>query len=181
MARNTFRFEPWHALALGGGILGIALISRLGGAGPRIRFIGPAEGYSPLEDESLCAPSEPRGTRAFANFVMKNFGGGDYGIARDCGGGLSGHTSGRAWDWNTTIGRPQVNALLEWLFANNDEVIRRAGITYLIWNGRIWNTRSRTWQAYTGPNPHTDHVHFSFSTPGSQGQTSFYRSLAGSA
>lgn len=180
MARG-YVFQPWHALALGGGLLGIAVLSRLGGTGPRIAFRGPAEGYAPLEAETLCEPGERPGTRAFANFVMKYFGGGDYGITRDCGGALSGHTAGRAWDWNTTVGQPKVNALLEWLFANNDEVIRRAGIMYLIWNRRIWNTRSRTWQAYTGASPHTDHVHFSFSRAGALGQTSFYRSLAGVA
>lgn len=180
MARG-YEFQPWHALALGGGLLGIAVLSRLGGSGPRIRFRGPAEGYANLEDESACIPQEPPGTRAFAQFVMKNFGGADYGIFRPCAGGSSGHYSGKAWDWNTTVGRPQVDALLSYLFANNNEVIRRAGITYLIWNRRIWNTRSQTWQTYTGANPHTDHVHFSFSTPGAQGQTSFYRSLAGVA
>lgn len=175
---NGFQFEPWHALAVGGGLLGIALLSRLGSGAPRLRFSGPAEGYAPLEDETLCERIEPPGTRAFAQFVMRNFGGADYGIFRECLGGRSGHYSGRAWDWNTTVGRPQVDALFRYLFANNHEVLRRAGITYIIWNRQIWNTASRRWQAYTGESAHTDHVHFSFSTPGSRGQTSFYRALA---
>jgi hypothetical protein len=35
------------------------------------------------------------------------------------------------------------------------------GVSYVIWNGQIW-TPGRGWHRYTGPNPHTDHVHVSF-------------------
>ena len=35
------------------------------------------------------------------------------------------------------------------------------GVSYVIANGQIW-TPGRGWHRYTGPNPHTDHVHVSF-------------------
>lgn len=39
----------------------------------------------------------------------------------------------------------------------------RLGITYVIWNRRIYDVRNgKGWQAYSGPSPHTDHVHVSF-------------------
>lgn len=44
----------------------------------------------------------------------------------------------------------------------------RLGITYIIWNRQIW--QGGKWSRYSGPSPHTDHVHLSFSaTPGSGG------------
>lgn len=35
------------------------------------------------------------------------------------------------------------------------------GITYVIWWHQIW-TPGKGWHKYTGPSPHTDHVHVSF-------------------
>lgn len=35
-------------------------------------------------------------------------------------------------------------------------------VKYIIWNRRSWNPQRGTWVAYTGSNPHTDHVHASF-------------------
>jgi hypothetical protein len=35
------------------------------------------------------------------------------------------------------------------------------GVSYVIWNHNIW-TPARGWHRYSGPNPHTDHVHVSF-------------------
>lgn len=52
------------------------------------------------------------------------------------------------------------------------EAVRDAGkwgISYVIWWRRIW-TPSKGWHTYSGPSPHTDHVHLSFNaTPGSGG------------
>lgn len=178
MARRGggFEFQPWHALALGGAVLGYALFSSFRSGGPRLSFPGPAEDYANLENEYECDPRERRGTSAFRSFVVRNFGGTDLGIVRDCASAPSGHYAGKSWDWG--IDGANVEGLFRYLFENQHEVLRRAGLTYAIYNGRIWNTRSRQWQNYTGSNPHTDHVHFSFSTPGSYGQTSFYRAIA---
>jgi hypothetical protein len=47
----------------------------------------------------------------------------------------------------------------EWVIAN----AKRLSVTYVIWNRRIYDTRSgKGWTAYQGPSPHTDHVHISF-------------------
>lgn len=35
------------------------------------------------------------------------------------------------------------------------------GVSYVIWNRHIW-TPAQGWHSYSGPNPHTDHVHVSF-------------------
>lgn len=34
-------------------------------------------------------------------------------------------------------------------------------IKYVIWNGRIWTPARGGWRPYTGPNPHTSHLHLS--------------------
>lgn len=36
----------------------------------------------------------------------------------------------------------------------------RLSVTYIIWNRRIWE--GGNWASYSGPSPHTDHVHISF-------------------
>lgn len=48
------------------------------------------------------------------------------------------------------------------LGANGDPRLRNGG--YVIFNRRITNPDFRAWRAYTGSNPHTKHVHISFST-----------------
>lgn len=35
-------------------------------------------------------------------------------------------------------------------------------VNHIIWNRRSWNSKRRTWVAYEGSNPHTDHVHADF-------------------
>lgn len=50
-----------------------------------------------------------------------------------------------------------------WFLANGG----RLGVTYVIWNRRIYDLRNgKGWQPYSGPSPHTDHVHVSFSPNG---------------
>jgi hypothetical protein len=39
-------------------------------------------------------------------------------------------------------------------------------VKYIIWQRRIWFPDGRGWQPYSGPNPHTNHVHISFYPPG---------------
>lgn len=175
--------EPWHALLVAGwGLLVYGVVRRK--PGPLPQGNGPivlppyrsdgSEDFAPMEPETVCDPVAKPGPLKFAQIVMSRFGGSNLGIIRECGGSMSGHTAGTAWDWGTLTGGAQVDAMMSWLFANDAEVLRRAGIMYLIYNQRIWNTRSRMWQNYTGPNPHTDHVHFSFGSAGAMGRTSFY-------
>jgi len=145
----------------------------------------PAEPFAVCPIESACdsPPTVRPGTKAFADFVMGNFGGGNSGFVRACGTRPSGHYTGKAWDWTNDANDPvavmRVEDLLNWLFANDYELFKRAGICYVIWNRQRWSPRVMSWVEYTGPNPHTDHVHFSFSQDGADGQTSFYTWLNG--
>lgn len=170
------RVEPWQ-WAVGLGAVGWLALrkSPLGG----MSFSEPAEGFiSPLEPEKGCDPVAKPGVVAFRSYVLSHFGGTDLGIIRACSGAGDGHMLGKAWDWGVLGGNAQIPQMLDWLFANNAEVIRRAGIMYVIYNERIWNSRDQRWSNYTGTNPHTDHVHISFGTAGAMGRTSFYSGLA---
>ena len=44
------------------------------------------------------------------------------------------------------------------------------GVDHVIWNRQIWSTTKGGPRRYTGSNPHTDHVHVSFTRAGSQAQ-----------
>ncbi|MEJ7764577.1 MAG: hypothetical protein WKF86_03685 [Acidimicrobiales bacterium] len=108
------------------------------------------------------------------------------GIGRDCSiGGQSEHKEGRAYDWGVNAFDPYQKALadnfLGWLLApdsygNVNAMARRMGLMYVIWNRQVWKSygTNRGWQAYTGANPHTDHVHFSLSWDGAYKRTSWY-------
>jgi hypothetical protein len=120
------------------------------------------------------------------------------GISRACTGTpTSDHQEGRALDWSRDASdkseRAAVADLLEWLFAtdrygNDDAIARRLGISYIIWNRKIWGSWSGEWDVYCVKkpsgckdpdthalmNPHTDHVHISFGWPGARMQTTFW-------
>ncbi|MEV7192288.1 hypothetical protein AB0N81_10840 [Streptomyces sp. NPDC093510] len=98
-------------------------------------------------------------------------------------GGRSEHKEGRAWDWRVCSacqGRDAAE-LLDWLLASDGlgrpcAAARRFGLMYIIWDSRIWGSYAALdgWRAYEGPNPHADHVHFSFSWKGATGTTSWW-------
>lgn len=67
----------------------------------------------------------------------------------------SDHPKGRALDV-MTADRAKGDAIAAYAIAN----AKRLGITYVIWHRRIW--QNGRWSAYSGPSPHTDHVHLSF-------------------
>lgn len=165
------RLEARHVVIIGGVFVGVGILRSLFG---KRWSSSPVEDFAPMEAEGTCDPTPKPGVVAFKNWVLAKYGGTDLGIIRECGGSTSGHTAGTAWDWGTLSGSPRVDELLDDLLANDGELIRRTGLMYMIWNRRIWNTRSRIWQNYTGPSPHTDHVHFSFSSAGAWGRTSFF-------
>lgn len=154
---------------------------------PDPRFGPKIEGFASYVGQSRCDPTAKPGVIAFREMFLKAFSGTkDDGITRACYiGGRSEHKEGRAWDWAVSAANPndvaKVNQAFAWLFAtdtygNKDAMIRRLGIMYIIWNHHIWYAYhpSDGWQAYTGPNPHTDHVHFSFSWDGANKTTSFW-------
>lgn len=68
----------------------------------------------------------------------------------------SDHYKGLALD---VMGAMTGQRVADWAQAN----AQRLGVTYIIWNRRIWDSRNdRGWVRYTGANPHTGHVHISF-------------------
>jgi hypothetical protein len=159
---------------------------------PQPVFVGPPEPFM-SGDENVCDPQKRPGVEAFADFVLAHQGGVRGRTVAPCG-RPSGHSSGRAWDWMINAHQPEqrsrADELIDWLLANNAEIFRRAGLSYIIWNKRIWGAKSQQWKPYDGydelgnctsglcRNPHTDHVHFSFNVPGGAAETSFYAWLA---
>jgi hypothetical protein len=75
----------------------------------------------------------------------------------------SDHPKGLALDF-MTMDQNKANALIQYAQANYAAL----GITYIIYQRRIWEPKTG-WKAYHGPNPHTDHVHISFSSSGGSG------------
>lgn len=142
------------------------------------------EPYAPREPATTCDPDPKPGVVAFRDFTLEHVGGRDVGISRGCDvGKASEHHEGRAWDWGLNAGDPEEAAkadeMIEWLLAPDEHGephanFRRAGMRYMIWNRRIWSTGPKEWRPYTGVNPHTDHVHFSWGWPGAMAQTSLY-------
>lgn len=150
----------------------------------------PLDAYAPRDFATGCDyPHETPGARAFRDWVLAHVGGRDAGIARKCPvGGASEHKEGRAWDWGVSADDPTEKAMADglvgWLLAPDPAsgephaMFRRLGLFYFIWDGQVWSSRTKSFQPYTGADPHRSHVHFSFGWPGALGQTSGYRWLA---
>ncbi len=72
----------------------------------------------------------------------------------------SDHPKGRALDYminNIKNGKRVGTDLANYMVKN----ARTYNVKYVIWNRRIWSP-GRGWRRYSGPSPHTDHVHVSF-------------------
>ncbi|WP_270886452.1 peptidoglycan-binding domain-containing protein [Pedococcus sp. 5OH_020] len=145
----------------------------------------------PYEAQRLCDPVAKPGVVAFAKLMTSNYGVGSaaWGITRNCNSGVTEHSEGRAWDWMLSVDKPGekaiADAVTQWLSAPDAQgrpgaMARRFGIMYIIWNKRMWRVYdpARGWAAYTGPVPHTDHVHFSFSWDGAYARTSWWTGRA---
>lgn len=159
---------------------------------PVVESAEPVEDYAAPAAPTGCSSVESPGPRTLRELVLTNLGGGDSGIVRPCDvGGPSDHHEGRAWDWTLSAADPddasRADEFLDWLLAtdargNEHATLRRLGLTYVIWDRRIWSTRWREWRAYDPTpghprDPHVDHMHISFGWPGARAETSFYRWL----
>ena len=146
------------------------------------------DAYAARDLQEKCDPNAwQRGQRpgviAFRDVVLARFGGSDGGVGRSCAdGGQSEHKEARAWDWmvpSLAVG----SAMLAWLLTSDDAGnqharARRAGVMYVIFNRRIYRSYAAKPfepERYNGPNPHTDHVHVSFSWDGALGRTTGVR------
>ena len=162
--------------------------------GPPVPPVAPQTAPDPYADyhgQKSCNPVAQPGTAALRSLILSTYGvGRDGGIARACEiGGTSEHKEGRAWDWMLNVNDPveahHAYAVTQWLVgpdASGEPAgnARRLGIMYLIWNRTIWSAYNAAagWQPYTGPNPHTDHVHVSLSWDGAMGRTSWWTGTA---
>jgi hypothetical protein len=162
--------------------------------GPPVPPVAPQTAPDPFADyhpQNSCSTAAQPGTAALRSLMLGTYGvGRDGGIMRGCSiGDTSEHKEGRAWDWMLSVNDPvesqHAYAVTRWLadpdasgeLAGN---ARRLGIMYMIWNRTIWSADDAAagWQPYDGPNPHTDHVHFSLSWDGAMGRTSWWTGTA---
>ncbi len=139
---------------------------------------------TPYEPQLSCDPRDKPGVTAFATLMKATYKTGTTGISRTCTAGISEHFDGRALDWMLRSTEPQQKAVADsvvtWLSADNGAMARRFGISYIIWNTKMWREYApeRGWVAYTGSVPHTDHIHFSFSWDGAMARTSWWTGTA---
>ena len=139
---------------------------------------------TPYEAQVSCDPHDKPGVSAFAALMKANYKTGTTGISRNCDAAVSEHYDGRALDWMLSAKDPQQKAVADsvvaWLSADSGAMARRFGISYIIWNTKMWREYApeRGWAAYTGSVPHTDHIHFSFSWDGAMARTSWWTGVA---
>lgn len=111
-----------------------------------------------------CSGKAQPGAIALRNVVRRLYPGiGDLGIY-NCrptrgGGSLSTHGEGRGWDAKCDANTQK--ALGDRLATDLIEhcAMEELGIQRVIWNRRQWDSRTRTWRAYSGVSPHRDHLH----------------------
>ncbi|MDO5504131.1 MAG: peptidoglycan-binding protein, partial [Actinomycetia bacterium] len=139
--------------------------------------------------QTTCDPSPKPGAVAFARLLNAHYGTRVYGISRACGNGVTEHSEGRALDWMINANVPREKAIadsvVQWLSATDERgnvgaMARRFGINYIIWNRKIWRAYApaRGWANYTGPHPHHDHIHISFTWDGAYQRTSWWTGRA---
>ena len=139
---------------------------------------------TPYEAQLSCDPRDKPGVTAFAALMKANYKTGATGISRSCQGDISEHYEGRALDWMLNVKDPKQKAVADsvvaWLSANQGAMARRFGISYIIWNTKMWREYApqQGWAKYTGSVPHTDHIHFSFSWDGAMKRTSWWTGKA---
>lgn len=147
---------------------------------PARKFTKPIEALSKQYSEEGCS-SPKTGTKALAALIEQTYPKHVVYMTRSCSAaGVSGHESGRAIDFMVNSNRSDVQSFINWLLAtdssgNKYAMARRLGVQYLIYNKRIWRPyRGGVWGAYTGSNPHTDHLHISLNPDGANKKTSFW-------
>jgi len=139
---------------------------------------------TPYEGQVSCDPRPKPGVTAFAALMRARYKTGAFGTYRPCLGDTSEHYDSRALDWMLNANNAQqkaiANSVVAWLSARGGVMARRFGISYIIWNHKVWKEyRSQNgWTVYTGSVPHTDHVHLSFSWDGAMKRTSWWTGTA---
>lgn len=151
----------------------------------------PVDDFASYVPQTSCDPKWRKGISAFRDLVLRTYPATeDWGSLRNCtDDGISEHLDGRAWDWHAEAGDPEEFAaatdLINWLMAagpNGEQAYwaRRLGIMYIGYNHKIWGAyrAGEGWRNLSPSDPHTDHVHFSFSWAGAFGRSSFWDGTA---
>ncbi len=157
---------------------------------PPVAYQTEPEPLAKYVGQITCTTKVPAGTAKLKALLVETYGPVTIGTLRGCSvGARSEHKDGRALDFmlnvNVPAERAKANAFLSWLIGPDEQGVtagnaRRLGVMYLIWNKYSWDAYDSTpkWEPYTGPNPHTDHIHISLSWDGALGRTSFWTGKA---
>lgn len=153
--------------------------------------------YARYEGQKVCSPQAKPGAVTLRDWTVATYGGRAGGISRACGGSISEHKEGRAFDWTVRAGkkadRQRVQRWMNQLFATGPtgerhELARRMGVMYIIWNDRMYasyrefqptkyvssSCRGKKLRRCSPTLRHRDHVHVSLSWHGGRAQTSWY-------
>ena len=139
---------------------------------------------TPYQAQTSCDPRPKPGVTAFNALMKARYNSAGVGLYRPCLGDTSEHYDGRATDWMLNVRDPRQKAIADsvtaWLSARGGVMARRFGISYVIWNKKVWKEYrpEAGWTAYSGSSPHTDHIHISFSWDGAMGRTSWWTGRA---
>ena len=80
----------------------------------------------------------------------------------------SDHSEGRAMDVYLEASDQNEKKIADYLYEVFIRYADDLGIYYAIWNREIWRKATGQKVKYTGENPHTNHIHISWSKDGSQ-------------
>jgi hypothetical protein len=80
----------------------------------------------------------------------------------------SDHSEGRAIDIYLEAGDTGEKKIADYLYQVFINSADDMGISYVIWNREWWKKSTGQKEPYTGSNPHTNHIHVSWSRDGSQ-------------
>lgn len=174
-------------------MLSVGAIAHAAPEPPTPAFGSSIDGFADYDAQSTCDPSEKPGAKDFRSLMLSTYpSSSNLGIIRACdSGGTSEHKEGRAFDWglnyNDSTQRDIANTAIDWLLRTDEHgnacaLARRVGLMYFIWNKQIWGSyrapngscATAGWKAYTGTNPHTDHIHLSWAWPGARQQTTWW-------
>lgn len=168
------------------GLWKIALVALLSAAD--IPAVDPYQPYVP-KNVANCSDAnfaEQPGVVEFKDLIVTRIGGASWGIFA-CSGYE--HEEGRAWDWRMNVNDPTelagVQRVLGWLVSNENEMARRLGLAYLIWNDQYLGFsagENHAWEDYLACIPgqssasvcHMNHVHFSFAWAGARRETTWF-------
>jgi hypothetical protein len=157
---------------------------------------GAIEDYPSYQPATKCSPKAKPGTKMLGRWLVRRYGGGFGPISRSCGGSVSEHTEGRAFDWTLNADRKadrrRAKRFLDRAFSADahgrpDALARRMGVMYVIWKDTMYSA----WDGYR-PEPylssscpskkkcsktlrHRDHMHLSLTWRAARAKTSWYQ------